>query len=442
MNSSMESPHLIRSTMFLVVMLYLGLATATAGIVGVARPSRFAQGPAFVTPSMGNAHRTYPTRPRHRGALGVASMSLSPDFAISVADAVIPSVASVEPVGVRNVTSRGTGFVVDFAAAAAFTANENTGEMEGDDRESSAVYLLTAAHVASPGTKLSVSFPPLPSAVDPSGDTAAPETFPASLVGRDTSSDLALIRIDLPSGDGASKVPPKPLRFAEADHPSTGTLAFACGFPSGMTGGSCAMTMGIVCGLSSGAEGVAPWIVGKQRGGGENVTSATNATDDGDGDAMFRDVTFVVTDASMAPGMSGGPVADATGAVLGMCALVRPDLRALGNYAVSAKNCREFLERMERSTIGEQGVPAGFRVVLFNDRMNKRARVAQILRDVAKMDEVEATSVMMAAHTRGRGVLKEFYVEDGVAADDARGRADELCESMRKEDVLVEVEDI
>lgn len=63
----------------------------------------------------------------------------STDLPLNVARMVQPSVALVTPMGVRNSTNRGTGFVVDF---------------EGDDTTDS-MYLLSAAHVAvAPGYQI------------------------------------------------------------------------------------------------------------------------------------------------------------------------------------------------------------------------------------------------------------------------------------------------
>jgi hypothetical protein len=49
------------------------------------------------------------------------------------------------------------------------------------------------------------------------------------------------------------------------------------------------------------------------------------------------------------PGLQkfGGPLVNNKGIVLGMNALVRPDLQALGNYIVSALECETFLEKLE-----------------------------------------------------------------------------------------------
>jgi S1-C subfamily serine protease len=300
------------------------------------------------------------------------------DFATQVAERTHPQVALIMPTGVRNTTSKGSGFVVEV--------------------RDNYVYILTAAHVAAPGLGLTVSFPGAP------GETTA------TLMKRSVPSDLALIRIP----DDKTRTY-HPLNVSMQDAIPVGTMAFANGYPAGIVGGP-AMTMGIVCGMAQGLYE-----------GGQNHGNGTDA------DAMFGNTTFVVTDAAMSGGMSGGPLVDVDGVVIGMNALVRPDMRALGNYAVSAANCRAFLE----SIAEEESPTTGYRVMLYNDRMNTRTRVAQVLRDVAALNETLADQIMMAAHTTGKGIIKEFS-----PCEEGRIQADVFCSALRVEDVLVEVEQI
>jgi hypothetical protein len=123
-------------------------------------------------------------------------------------------------------------------------------------------------------------------------------------------------------------------------------------------------------------------------------------------------------------------------------------MRALGNYAVSASTCRAFLSRLaeERETsrlVQNSAVldepsrtPFWFSSHVLQ-RSNEQAgkRVAQILKEVANLNETDANSVMMSAHTTGRGVIREFPCGDRVGADS-------FCDALRQQDVLVEVEEI
>ena len=334
---------------------------------------------------------------QHRVAPFGIQSSVRSDFATNVAQSIHPQVAKVVPVGVRNITSQGTGFVVNY----------------NDDEQY--VYLLTAAHVASPGLGLTVCFP----------DATATAYYAATVVGRDIDSDVALIRFKT---DNSTRTY-QPLQLSLNETIPVGTLAFASGYPSGIVGGP-AMTMGIVCGM---AKGVSEWF-------GSSTATTTKANNDTS--YTERNSTFVVTDAAMAGGMSGGPLVDVNGVVLGMNALIRPDMRALGNYAVSAGTCRAFINRLQedehisRSSLANNSSTT-FRVMLYNDRMNKRTRVAQILKDVAALDEDSAEKVMMSAHTTGRGMVREF-----PGGEEGRTQAETFCNALRNEDVLVEVEQI
>jgi S1-C subfamily serine protease len=304
------------------------------------------------------------------------SVPASASLALNVARLVQPSVALVTPIGVRNMTARGSGFVIDFNTT---STNEYT-------------YLVTAAHVAAPGFEIEIKL----------GDTSRP----ATVVGRNITLDLALIRTDKIEGVQGLEI--------ASDIPEVGTIAFAHGYPASRMREP-TMTSGIVCGIADGLgvpDGSMP----------SNYLS--NRTDD---------TIYVVTDAAMSGGMSGGPLVNYLGTVMGVNALVRPDLRALGNYAVSAEEIRSFLANVEQRSSEDNLSATGYRVYLFNDGMNKKERVSSVLKSVAMMEKEDANKVMMEAHSTGRGVVREFSV---------LVEAEELCKALRKEDILVEVDQI
>jgi S1-C subfamily serine protease len=329
---------------------------------------------------------------------------MNDDFGTQVADRIHPHVAMITPTGVRNTTSKGSGFVVKLQR------DKNNNNNDNDNNNNNDEYILTAAHVAAPGMGLTVSFP---------GDET---TYTATLVKRSVSSDLALLRIH----NHIRTHQHHSLNMSLQDAIPIGTLAFANGYPAGIVGGP-AMTMGIVCGMARGLYG--------ERAGQNNNSNAT-ATNTDDDTTLFANTTFVVTDAAMSGGMSGGPLVDVKGVVIGMNALVRPDMRALGNYAVSAANIRAFLDGITYEE-GTNSIitPTGYRVMLYNDRMNTRVRVAQVLRDVAGLNETSADQIMMAAHTTGKGIIQEFSMEGRLAAE-------AFCNALRVEDILVEVEQL
>ena len=72
-----------------------------------------------------------------------------------------------------------------------------------------------------------------------------------------------------------------------------------------------------------------------------------------------------------------------------------------------------------------------FRVLLYNDRFNKRERVSSILKNIASMEEKDANDVMMKAHRQGWSVIREFPATE-------REQAKNFCEELRAQDILVE----
>lgn len=347
------------------------------------------------------------------------------DVALGVARNVQPSVALVTPKGVRNMTARGSGFVIDFEESSLDGATATTAT------ESKFTYLVTAAHVAAPGYDIDISF------LDTNGTIA---TCSATVVARNQTLDLALLRTQLPSTQ------PRRQGLTLASYskklPEVGTLAFAHGYPASRLRGGPAMTSGIVCGVADGL-GVPESMSSpsyRRRGDNDNNNNNEQITVD--------ETVFVVTDAAMSGGMSGGPLVDVHGHVLGVNALIRPDLRALGNYAVSAQELSTFLETVlsslrlleepldgtaSRNSTSSKSTSSSHRVWLFNDPMNKKERVSDVLTRVALLDNVTADQVMMEAHTTGRGMVGNWT---------QASQANDMWQALRKEDLLVEVEQV
>ena len=378
--------------------------------------------------------------------------------AIHVSRIVRPSVVLVTSKGVGNANSQGSGFVVDFA--------HDGSSLDVDEEDKDRCHILTSAHVAPPGWKVSVTFPNDPD-----------KEYSATVVGRKLNSDLALLMVETNADDNDEFPFPPPLilsgedvvtsmySYSDPERPplsEIGSPVYAFGYPMGVEGPT--MTSGI---LSATTNGI-------------NYMDAPTGEEGTEKSRPFEKTSFVITDAAMAGGMSGGPLVNYNGIVVGVNALVRPDLRALGNYAVSSLECEEFLEKLEDSNAGvgvrapkksdtsstassategrrkKRGVPepvgsapdndvAGFRVMLYGYSCSK-GEATKILRRLARLDESRAENAMRSAYSFGAGVVDEFYVsgsggrERGIKA--AKRSADDLQEKLKGEGLLVEVEPV
>ena len=146
------------------------------------------------------------------------------------------------------------------------------------------------------------------------------------------------------------------------------------------------------------------------------------------------DPLYVVTDAALAGGMSGGPLLSEDGLVMGVCTLVRPDQGGVGNYAISALRASEALLEIIAEA---DSLPTGDQLTLYlcNDRVNKRSRVEGVLRK-AGLDDDAAKIAMMAAHKTGRGAVRTWQIKDPADETEAEALRAELAEG----DLLVELE--
>jgi putative serine protease PepD len=165
-----------------------------------------------------------------------------------VAAAVLPTVVQIEERGSSGTGGTGSGFVI---------------------REDG--YILTNNHVvegAADGGSLTVTF-------------QDGTTKPATIVGRDSSYDLAVVKVD------ATGLPTSTL--GNSDGVVVGDTAIAIGSPLGLDG---TVTSGIISSLN------------------RPVTAG------GSGESSF--INAIQTDAAINPGNSGGPLVDAEGKVIGV----------------------------------------------------------------------------------------------------------------------------
>lgn len=156
-------------------------------------------------------------------------------------------------------------------------------------------YIYTNAHVVSGGGKITVSL-------------KDGRKFPAKIIGTDTLSDVAVIKItakDL-----------SPAEFANSDEVRVGQIACVIGAPFNFV---YSFTSGVVS-----AKGRSKLFDNRWSG-------------------QFED--FIQTDASINPGNSGGPLLDIEGRVIGMNTLIQGFNRGLG-FSISANLLRKIGEKL------------------------------------------------------------------------------------------------
>ena len=166
-----------------------------------------------------------------------------------IAQRVLPSVVSIEAQASGG-GATGSGFVIDSSG-----------------------YILTNNHV-------------IAASVTSGGDITVRlndgSAFDAKVVGRDSSYDLAVLKIV-----GASL---KALQFGDSDKVAVGDSVIAIGSPLGLTG---TVTLGI-------------------------ISAKDRAVTAGESSSENSFINALQTDAAINPGNSGGPLVDATGSVIGV----------------------------------------------------------------------------------------------------------------------------
>jgi S1-C subfamily serine protease len=120
----------------------------------------------------------------------------------------------------------------------------------------------------------------------------------AEVVGTDTDSDLAIVKVDLPPEDLT------PLPLGDSDEVQVGQIVVAIGNPFGLSG---TMTTGIVSSI------------------GRTLESMNEAPNEGDSPVAnyFTAGDIIQTDAAINPGNSGGPLLNLNGEVIGINRAIR-----------------------------------------------------------------------------------------------------------------------
>ena len=187
----------------------------------------------------------------------------------ALAERVGPSVVSIEVSGLTTVqdpNTRQTNYIAREQGVGSGVVVDPSG------------YILTNAHVVEHATSVTVLI--FRHRNKQTGSIEDAERFTAKILGRDTLTDLALLKVEttgLPT-----------LKLADSDQVHVGQLAMAFGSPLGLEN---TVTMGV--------------ISSTQR----QLNSATP-------------VVYLQTDAAINPGNSGGPLVDIRGEVIGMNTLI------------------------------------------------------------------------------------------------------------------------
>src|SRR5215218_7162626 len=162
--------------------------------------------------------------------------------------------------------------------------------------------ILTNAHVVAGASRVTVQF-------------ADKRVREAKILGRDESTDLAVLRVDAPAGELT------PLALGSSATLQVGDPTIAIGNPFGLER---TLTTGVV-----------------------SATKRTIRAPDG-----FQIDGVIQTDAAINPGNSGGPLLDATGRVIGINSQIETGGSGNGNvgigFAIPSNTVRDVIPRLER----------------------------------------------------------------------------------------------
>ena len=209
-------------------------------------------------------------------------MSLSSDMQ-TLAHAIEPAVVKIYATGLAPVESGDTNRTA-FLAQQRSVGSGVIMDAQG--------YILTNAHVVQHARTLSVLVSDMSGVVAAGEDRAEPPAtaVPARIVGMDTVTDLAVIKVEKPGM--------RPLKFGDSDRVHPGELVLAFGSPMGLQD---SVSLGVI--------------------------SATNQQLDPD-----SPMVYLQTDAAINPGNSGGPLIDMQGEVVGINSMI--ETQSGGNEGV------------------------------------------------------------------------------------------------------------
>jgi S1-C subfamily serine protease len=332
------------------------------------------------------------------GIGGVVGANLADDGATSTTDR--PAVVRAEPVDGETVARGGQAGAMDVArvveSIAPSIVNVSVASAGGAGGGPSSVgtgfiisaagEVVTNAHVVEGATDVRVRV------------FGEREPRSAQIIGRDPGNDLAVIRVDDPSGL-------VPVQFSAAGSTTVGEDVVAIGFALDLDGGP-SVTRGIVSGLDR--------------------TLETN-------DGALNDL--IQTDAAISSGNSGGPLVNSAGEVVGINTAVArsgPEIAATNiGFAISADEALPVIEQL-RNGLGtdDQPVVQGFLGVSIGDRSDggQGAVITEVVPgSPAAVAELEVNDIVVGVDDQ------EVAGSAGlVAAIRDRGPGDQLTLDVRR----------
>lgn len=214
-------------------------------------------------------------------------------------------------------------------------------------------------------------------------------TFLARVIGSDSFSDLAVLKIE------ATNLPT--VRFGTAKTVRPGDWVLAIGSPLGLDH---TVTLGIVSALGREAKGL------------DSFGARSGA------------VRFIQTDAAINPGNSGGPLVNLKGEVVGLNTFIRGDAQNIG-FAIPADIVAEVANTLMRA----QPIPHPFIGIVMEEREND-----ELVSDGRKFNHgVEVRTVTPMSPAAKAGLMPGDIITE--VDEKAVGRPGEVSELVRKADI-------
>ncbi len=213
-------------------------------------------------------------------------------------------------------------------------------------------------------------------------------TFLARVIGSDSFSDLAVLKIE------ATNLPT--VRFGTAKTVRPGDWVLAVGSPLGLDH---TVTLGIVSALGREAKGL------------DSFGARSGA------------VRFIKTDAAINPGNSGGPLVNLKGEVVGINTFIRGDAQNIG-FAIPADVAGEVANTLMRL----QPIPHSFIGIVMEEREDN-----ELVSDGRKTQGVEVRTVSPNSPAAKAGLMPGDFIME--IQEKSVARPGEVSEIVRKADV-------